>query len=379
MSKGSSLHIILLTSRNLFQGLNILIAETVGDTLRTTLRIYTMASNTAAWLTALATPFEIQPAPLGTPGEKQILVKNHAIAINPVNGKIQYTALYPMTFPTILGEDVAGEVIAVGPGVVHFKVGDRVAGFAVGHSTKREDEKAFQAYTILQTIVACKIPDTIPLENAVVLGLALSTAADALFNPEFLNLQLPTEPLQNLTGEVLLVWGGASSVGSNAIQLAVAAGYEVVTTASPKNFDYVKKLAARQVCDYSSPTVVSDLVNAFMGQTSAGAFDAVGAPAWSPTLEVIQKTEGTKFVATVAWGYPVPPEGITMKKVFAPSCKDNQVGKAIWEDFLPKALRSGSYVPAPEPLIAGKGLENLQAAIDIQRKGVSAQNVVLLL
>jgi NADPH:quinone reductase-like Zn-dependent oxidoreductase len=42
------------------------------------------------------------------------------------------------------------------------------------------------------------------------------------------------------TGKTLLVWGGSTSVGSNAIQLGVAAGYEVVTTASPKNFDYVR-------------------------------------------------------------------------------------------------------------------------------------------
>ena len=338
-----------------------------------------MASNTAAWVTALAAPFEVKPAPVGTPGEKQILVKNHAIAINPVDGKLQYNALYPMTYPTILGQDVAGEVVAVGPDVIRFKKGDRVAGFAVGHSTKQEEEKAFQAYTILQTNMVCKIPDTIPFENAVVLGLGLSTAADALFNPELLNLELPTEPPQKPTGKTLLVWGGASSVGSNAIQLAVAAGYEVITTASPKNFEYVRKLGASHVFDYNSTTVVSDLVNIFKCKISVGVFDAIGAMAWGPTLEVIRQTEGVKFLATVLWGFPDPPEGITMKKVLATSCKDNQVGKAMWKDFLPKALKAGSFVPAPEPLIAGKGLDSLQRAVDLQRKGISARKVVVML
>jgi NADPH:quinone reductase-like Zn-dependent oxidoreductase len=338
-----------------------------------------MASNTAAWVTALATPFEVQPAPFMTPGEKQILVKNHAVAINPVDGKLQYSALYPMTYPTILGQDVAGEVVALGPGVEGFEKGDRVAGLAVGHSTKREEEKAFQAYTILQTNMVCKIPDAIPFENAVVLGLGLSTAADALFNPEFLNLQLPTEPAQKPIGKTLLVWGGASSVGSNAIQLAVAAGYEVITTASPKNFEYVKKLGASHVFDYNSTTIVSELVNIFKFKSSVGTFDAIGAVAWRPTLEVIQQMEGVKFLATVSWGFPDPPEGITMKKVLATSCKDNHVGKAMWEDFLPKALKAGSFVPAPEPLIAGKGLESLQRAVDLQRKGISARKVVVIL
>ncbi|KAF2809789.1 zinc-binding oxidoreductase CipB [Mytilinidion resinicola] len=338
-----------------------------------------MVSNTAAWITALSTPFEVKPAILGTPGENQILIKNHAIAINPIDGKIQYTALYPLTFPTILGEDVAGEVVATGPSVTRFKKGDRVAGFAVGASTKREQEMAFQSHTILQTNMASPIPDNIPFANAVVLGLGLSTAADALFNPEFLALQLPTAPAQKATGKTLLVWGGASSVGSNAIQLAVAAGYEVITTASPKNFEYVKRLGAGSAFDYNSPTVITDLVDAFRGRSSVGAFDAIGAVAWAPTLEVVRNTDGVKVVATVAWGFPDPPGGIVMKKVFAPSCKDNHVGKAVWEDFLPAALEAGSFVPAPEPLVAGRGLESLQGAVDMVRRGVSARKVVVLL
>jgi NADPH:quinone reductase-like Zn-dependent oxidoreductase len=130
-------------------------------------------------------------------------------------------------------------------------------------STKRKEEKAFQAYTILQTNMACKIPDTVPFENAVVLGLGLSTAAAALFNPHFLNLQLLTEPAQKPTGKTLLVWGGASSVGSNAVQLAVAASYEVITTASRKNFEYVKKLGASYRFDYNSPTVISELSHGY--------------------------------------------------------------------------------------------------------------------
>ena len=114
-----------------------------------------------------------------------------------------------MTFPAILRQDVTGEVFAVGPGVDRFQIGDCVCGFAVGHATKCEEDKGFQSYTILQTNMAGEIPDTIPLENAVMIGLGLSTTADPLFNPDFLNHQLPTEPAQKLTGKTLLVWGRA--------------------------------------------------------------------------------------------------------------------------------------------------------------------------
>jgi NADPH:quinone reductase-like Zn-dependent oxidoreductase len=80
--------------------------------------------------------------------------------------------------------------------------------------------------------MASEIPDSILFESAVVIPLGCSTAALGLFQDAFLNLQFPTEPPQKPTGKMLLIWGGSSSVGSNAIQLAVAAGYEVITTAT---------------------------------------------------------------------------------------------------------------------------------------------------
>lgn len=339
-----------------------------------------MTSNTAAWITApKARPFEVKSAPLSSPGENQILVKNRAIAINAIDGKLQETALYPLKYPTILGQDVAGEVIAVGSQVTRFKKGDRVLGNAAGFESKKVEEMGFQAYTILDNNLASEIPDSISFERAAVLPLAVSTAASGLFHPDFLKLQLPTEPAQRLTGNSLLVWGGASSVGSNAIQLSVAAGYEVITTASPKNFGYVKKLGASQVFDYDSVTVVSDIVSALKNKTLAGAFDAVGGSAWIPTSEVVQKSGGVKFVATVTRGFPDPPEGVTMKQVYALSIMNNHVCKAIYEDFLPNALKQGAFVPAPEPLIAGEGLDSVQVAVDLQRKGISAQKVVVLL
>ena len=337
-----------------------------------------MSANSAAWLTeAKAHPFHVKEAPTYTPEANEILVKNHAVAINPVDGSLQAKAWWPMNYPTILGQDVAGEVVAVGPNVTRFKAGDRVVGHAVGMATKRVQDNAFQAYTIIQTNMASELPTNISYQDASVLPLGLSTAASGLFQDAYLKLQLPTEPPQS-TGKALLIWGGAGSVGSNAIQLGVAAGYEVFTTASPKNFEYVKKLGASKVFDYNSSTAVDDLVNALKGKTLAGAMDCVGFAATAPTVDVVSKTEGSKFISTVKGGFQ-PPEGITVKGVFGTTIKDNQVGKAIYEDFLPKALKSGSFIPAPSALVVGKGLENVQAAIDLQAKGTSAQKVVVTL
>ena len=85
-------------------------------------------------------------------------------------------------------------------------------------------------------------------------------------------------------------------MGSNAIQLAVAAGYEVIITASPKNFDYAKRLGASQVFDYQSPTVVADIVAAFKGRKSVGAL-AIGQMSPASCIDIVSQIEGRKYVA----------------------------------------------------------------------------------
>ena len=337
-------------------------------------------TNAAAWITAAKSkPFEVKSAPLWTPEENEVLVRNHAVAINPVDGALQSLALFPLNYPTILGQDIAGEVVALGPSVTRFQKGARVLGHGVGVATKQPQHNAFQAYTVVQTNMACEIPDRISFESAAVIPLGLSTAASALFQDGFLNLQFPTVPPRKPTGQTLLVWGGASSVGSNAIQLAVAAGYEVVTTASRKNFDYVKKLGASAAYDYGDSTVRDDLLKFLHGKPIAGALDCIAGPAWGVCADVVSGSRGAKFVATVKRGFPDPPDGVTMKAVFATTIKDNAVGKAVYEDFLPGALEAGTFVPAPEPVVSGKGLESVQGAVELQQKGVSARKVVVAL
>ncbi|TVY59517.1 Zinc-binding alcohol dehydrogenase domain-containing protein cipB [Lachnellula cervina] len=339
-----------------------------------------MPSNTAAWLTAAkSNPLEVKTAAYTSPGDHEILVKNGAVAVNPVDWKLQDNALFPLDYPTILGEDVAGTVVEVGSAVSRFQKGDRVLGYAQSLVTNKPSEGGFQEYTIITDNLASQIPSTLPFENAAVLPLGLSTAAAGLFQKEYLGLQHPSLD-QKPIGQTLLVWGGASSVGSNGIQLAVAAGYEVLTTASPKNFDYAKKLGASQVFDYHSKTIVADLVEALKGKTVAGVLDAVGADgATQKSLDILAQGEGGKLVATVLRPPENTPAGTSAKRIQAFTIKDNEVGKAVYEDFLPQALADGKFVAAPEPYILGKGLENVQAGFNIQKKGVSAQKVVITL
>ena len=58
---------------------------------------------------------------------------------------------------------------------------------------------------------------------------------------------------------------------------------------------------------------------------------------------------------------------------------DDVVSRLVYRDFLPRALAARQFVPAPEPLAVGRGLDKIQEAMDVQQKGVSAQKVVVSL
>jgi NADPH:quinone reductase-like Zn-dependent oxidoreductase len=266
-----------------------------------------MPSNTAAWLTAAKTKtLQVKSAPYTRPLNNEIVIKNGAVAINPADWIMTQemgSMIFPwIKYPFVLGSDVAGEVVEVGAAVTRFKVGDRVVGHAVGLAQKHNTsaKSAFQIYTVLLEHMSSAIPSALSYERAAVIPLGLSTAACGLFQKDQLELRYPMVNPKP-TGKTLLVWGGATSVGSNAIQLAVAAGYEVITTSSPR-----KKLGASQVFDYNSKTIVPDLVHAFKGRTSAGAL-SIGHGAADVCLDILHQCEGDKFISMATYPLPQPP------------------------------------------------------------------------
>lgn len=339
-----------------------------------------MPSNTAAILTNQGQPFEIRLVDYISPGEDELVIKNHAIAINPVDGAMQKLGnnLFPwMKFPIICGSDVAGEVVEVGPNVTRFKIGDRVCGLAMGVPPPNGAKLsgAFQAFTLLNEVLAAPVPEDLPYENAAVTPLGLSTAACGLYQKDYLNL-VPPSLSPNPTGKSLVIWGGSTCVGSNAIQLAVASGYEVITTASPKNFHYVKGLGAAHAFDYKSDTAGRDIIAALRGKIIAGAL-AIGQGSVQACYEIVASCEGNKFVASATPLNVDVPDGVRSKFIFGSDLKDNEVGPMIWREFLPAALAQGRYRCVPEPDVVGSGLESIQEAIVIQSRGVSTKKVVL--
>ncbi len=186
------------------------------------------------------------------------------------------------------------------------------------------------------------------------------------------------------TEKTLVVWGGASSVGSNATQLAVAAGYEVFTTCSPKNFSYVLELGASKAFDYNSATAVAEIVYALEGKNLVGVFDVVGARsgASKPCCEILlAATRGKGGFIASAMHLPDAkeiPKGVETKFINSGALKDNELGGVVYR-FLEKALEKGVYKAKPDAWVVGRGLEAIQGAMEKWRSGVSAQKVVVSL
>jgi NADPH:quinone reductase-like Zn-dependent oxidoreductase len=249
-------------------------------------------SNQAAWVAAQGARINVDAAPYPTLEPGQVIIKNAAIAINPVDWKMQEAGYFVKSWPVILGCDVAGEVVEVGDGVTHIKKGQRVLGHALSLVTAKNQDAGFQLYSSIPAVLVAPIPDNMSFEDASVIPLSLSTAAAGLYEKSLLALPYPsTSPKPR--GSSILIWGGSSSVGSSAIQLAVASGLRVVSTASKRNFEYVKSLGAETVIDHSSPTVVDDLVTALKGSIFVGAYDSIGLPeSVKPVAEVVSKLGG---------------------------------------------------------------------------------------
>ena len=369
-----------------------------------------MTSNHAAYQPAKKAPkLQVSEAPYPRASDGQLVVRAAAVAINPIDwvlqdrGDVMYTHLkYPFTF----GYDLAGQVVEAGKGVTRFQVGDRVTCFCIGgeKEVNSSSKSAFQQFVLVDEDLASEIPEAMTFEQASVLPLALATATTALFDKSQLGLNLPTEPKQPSSGKTVLIWGGSTSVGCNAIQLAAAAGYEVFTTASPKNFKLLEGLGATKVWDYRSPTVANNIVQALRGKSVAGSV-SIGTGSAQKCIQIMSAASGQKHVSMVS--FPVSQEapqnfvilrtvvpfiwavlqykiqgmlgGVKSSFVSITPIFSNGISKYIFTDFLPKALQAGTFKAAPEPQVVGTGLEAVQTAFDLQKQGVSAKKLVVTL
>jgi len=212
---------------------------------------------------------KIEEVPIPEPGPNEIRIKTKAAAFNPVDQLIAGLGVFVQSYPTALGCDAAGVVDAVGSEVKNFQVGERVfCHSGIGYP----NHGTFAEHFIMKSELVGKLPESCSFEQGSTFSVAALTAGFALFGT--LKLPLPSHT-EKKHGEFFLVWGGSSSVGCLAIQFAALIGFHVITTCSPKNFEYAKRMGAAHTLDYNDPNVVEE-IRKLSGGNLHYAFDAVG-------------------------------------------------------------------------------------------------------
>ncbi|KAI3787920.1 hypothetical protein L2E82_00432 [Cichorium intybus] len=181
--------------------------------------------------------------PIPVPGNDEILLKIEAASINPVDWTIQkgrMRPILPRKFPFIPVSDVAGEIVAVGPGVKNFKTGDKVVStLGIGGG--------FAEYAVAKVASTVPRPPEVSAADGASLVIAGCTALHALTVTAGLNL-VKTEPRTNV-----LVTAASGGVGHYAVQLAKLGNTHVTATCGARNIEFVKSLGADEVLDYKTP------------------------------------------------------------------------------------------------------------------------------
>ncbi|HZV99294.1 MAG TPA: zinc-binding alcohol dehydrogenase family protein [Methylophilaceae bacterium] len=185
--------------------------------------------------------------PRPTPVGYDLLVRIHAVAVNPVDTKVRRPGLRNPadkveTTPKVLGWDAAGEVVTIGSDCTLFKPGDRV--FYAGDITRPGSNAEYQ---LVDERIVGHMPASLGYAQAAALPLTSVTAWESLFD----RLGIVLDTKRNLDKSILII-GAAGGVGSIAIQLASnVAGLEVIATASrPESSQWVKELGAKHVINH---------------------------------------------------------------------------------------------------------------------------------
>jgi NADPH:quinone reductase-like Zn-dependent oxidoreductase len=185
-------------------------------------------------------------------GPNEILVRNHAVAVDPIDWKIA-TGFRGGNLPMILGSSLAGEVIAVGEGVTDFTVGDRVvANYRSGET--------YAELASVPVLLAAHIPDQVSFGEAVSIALGGQTG-----------LQGITRGLDVRAGQKVVILGGSGSVGFIAMQTALNLGADVTVTASGWGKALIEsRFPAVTVFDYKTEQLAGRVADV------DGIFDTVG-------------------------------------------------------------------------------------------------------
>ncbi|BAT60626.1 quinone oxidoreductase 1 [Variibacter gotjawalensis] len=207
---------------------------------------------------------------VGAPGEGQIKIKQHACGVNFIDTYFR-TGLYPApSLPFVNGSEGAGEVIAVGPGVKDWKVGDRVA-YTLAHN-------GYAAERLLPADRGVKLPDNISYEQAA--GMMLKGMTTRYLLRKTFRVE---------KGSRVLIHAAAGGVGQIACQWANHLGAEVIGTVGSKaKIEIAKSVGCHHVINYNEEDFAKRVKEITGGKLCDVVYDGVGAATYPASLDCIR-------------------------------------------------------------------------------------------
>lgn len=316
------------------------------------------------------------------PAANQVQIKVTHTAINPVDWKIRSGGFPLGKFPHILGSDASGVISKIGSDVKEdLNEGDRVFWQGVLGDSPR---CTFQEYALIEANLVAKSPKNAKDEELSGVMLAAIAAVVGLYDKTG-ELQITPPPWANGgdkagQGKAALVLGGSSSVGQYVIQLLRLSGFtQIFTTASSSHEAFLKKLGAHHILsrDASAKDFVSKLDK---GVTLKAVYDAIGTDETRKLgTDVLEAQDGGHFVTAMPPSLKEDKGKITMRGIMGLSANPQ-----LQETCLPfiKAvsgedgwIAKGSFTPNRVKVL--KGLDKIEEAMEMNKKGLSGEKVVV--
>jgi NADPH:quinone reductase-like Zn-dependent oxidoreductase len=273
--------------------------------------------------------FEEYPDPI--PGQGEVLVRIAAASVNPIDYKRRAGLTkdsYPIHFPGLIGVDMAGTVLSVGPGVEAFGAGNRV--FAMADNTYAE-------FCVVKADALADIPEGLDLIPAAALPLVTTTG----------NQLLAATGVK--AGQTVLVVGAAGNVGRSAVFTAKQRGAVVIAGVRKSQFDEAKTIGADQLLATDDDTAIAILAPLDAVADTVGGRTAAKLIAKVKTGGVFASVVGTPQIAAE---YP------SVKAVFVFSHFDRDTLQ-----FMAEAVRDGKLViPISEELPLSEAAQAQAAA-----------------
>jgi NADPH:quinone reductase len=220
------------------------------------------------------------------PGEGEVLVAVQAAGLNFID-TYQRSGAYPLELPATLGLEGAGEIVAVGPGVTHRHVGDRVAW--------ADAPGSYAEQVVLREERAVPVPGELDLDLAAALMLQGMTAHYLSYSTKHLD-----------SDDTVLVYAPAGGVGQLLVQLATWRGARVLAaTSTDAKEQRARELGADEVIRYRDVDIAQAVADLTSGEGVDVVYDSVGAATFEDSLRCL-RPRGLMVLYGQSSG-PVPP------------------------------------------------------------------------